>query len=126
MDYRGVVFVLLFNCSDKDSQVEEGDRIAQLILECISSADAFEVSDLDKTLCSVDKFEFTGTHVCPVVADTPISPALDFMKHIKQSNAEVDNVVQAKIQDNIEGWHKTNNDGISWEHCLYVPRDGKL
>ncbi|KAJ7117306.1 amino acid permease [Mycena crocata] len=34
-DYRGVVFVLLFNYSDKDFEVEEGDRVAQLIIERI-------------------------------------------------------------------------------------------
>ncbi|CAL1701544.1 unnamed protein product [Somion occarium] len=42
-DYRGVVFVLLFNLSDTDFQVEEGDRIAQLILEKIESPDVMEV-----------------------------------------------------------------------------------
>lgn len=57
-DYRGVVFVLLFNLSDKDfegltpslaypqterSLVEEGDRIAQLIIEKIYTPDVQEV-----------------------------------------------------------------------------------
>lgn len=59
-DYRGIVFVLLFNHSDKDFQgtfhllsssstdqntivVEEGDRIAQLIIERIYTPDVLEV-----------------------------------------------------------------------------------
>lgn len=61
-DYRGVVFVLLFNLSDEDFEgdvasplhvyfnmlipcfaVQEGDRIAQLIIEQISTPDVVEV-----------------------------------------------------------------------------------
>lgn len=58
-DYRGTVFVLLYNYSDADFQgifiiivasihihcfiVEEGDRIAQLILERIYTPDILEV-----------------------------------------------------------------------------------
>ena len=60
-DYRGVVFVLLFNLSDKEFQgaptifpttisssfpllpVEEGDRVAQLIIERIYTPDVLEV-----------------------------------------------------------------------------------
>ena len=63
-DYRGVVFVLLYNLSDKDFQgelaflnvwssgtrlvpnvfsVEEGDRVAQLILERIYTPEVLEV-----------------------------------------------------------------------------------
>lgn len=32
-DYRGQVKILLFNHSDVDFQVKEGDRVAQLVLE---------------------------------------------------------------------------------------------
>jgi dUTP pyrophosphatase len=59
-DYRGVVFVLLFNHSDTDFEgmrsslspsvshndamsVQEGDRVAQLILERIFTPDVVEV-----------------------------------------------------------------------------------
>lgn len=68
-DYRGVVFVLLFNLSDKDfqgdcqhhliflitrlstyHQVEEGDRIAQLIIERIYTPDVLEV-DVRNPFC---------------------------------------------------------------------------
>lgn len=37
-DYRGLVGVLLFNCSDTDFKVNIGDRIAQLIVERVSQA----------------------------------------------------------------------------------------
>ncbi|KAJ7068003.1 dUTPase-like protein [Mycena amicta] len=62
-DYRGVVFVLLFNLSDKDFQVEEGDRIAQLIIERIYTPDVLEVEDLDETLRGAGGFGSTGGHV---------------------------------------------------------------
>ena len=74
-DYRGIVKVLLFNLSDNDfegntsskpilkadlivfSLVEEGDRIAQLILERIYTPDVMEVqvsSTLPLRPCSAD------------------------------------------------------------------------
>ncbi|KAF8974667.1 dUTPase-like protein [Flammula alnicola] len=61
-DYRGVVFVLLFNLSDKDFQVEEGDRIAQLIIERIYTPDVLEVDDLDATIRGAGGFGSTGGH----------------------------------------------------------------
>ncbi|EGO27285.1 hypothetical protein SERLADRAFT_435048 [Serpula lacrymans var. lacrymans S7.9] len=61
-DYRGVVFVLLFNLSDKDFQVEEGDRIAQLIMERIYTPEVLEVEDLDETLRGAGGFGSTGGH----------------------------------------------------------------
>lgn len=42
-DYRGPVFVLLFNHSDVDFTVEAGDRIAQLILEKVEYSEVVEV-----------------------------------------------------------------------------------
>ena len=35
-DYRGIIFVLLFNHTDEDLKVKQGDRVAQLILEKIA------------------------------------------------------------------------------------------
>ncbi|KIY45894.1 dUTP diphosphatase, partial [Fistulina hepatica ATCC 64428] len=59
-DYRGKVFVLLFNYSDCDFQVEEGDRIAQLIIEKICNPAVLEVADLDETLRGAGGFGSTG------------------------------------------------------------------
>ncbi|THH01882.1 hypothetical protein EW026_g916 [Hermanssonia centrifuga] len=61
-DYRGIVYVLLFNLSDKDFQVEEGDRVAQLIIERIYTPDVMEVQDLDETLRGAGGFGSTGGH----------------------------------------------------------------
>jgi len=68
-DYRGVVFVLLFNLSDKDFQVEEGDRIAQLIIEKIYTPDVVEVDDLEETTRGASGFGSTGGH--QLLANTP-------------------------------------------------------
>ena len=48
-DYRGEVGVVLFNHSDVDFQVKQGDRIAQLILEKIKTLVVQEVQDLGST-----------------------------------------------------------------------------
>ncbi|KAL1690736.1 dUTP pyrophosphatase [Schizophyllum commune] len=61
-DYRGKVFVLLFNYSDQDFKIEVGDRIAQLILERIVNPDVMEVQDLDETLRGAGGFGSTGGH----------------------------------------------------------------
>lgn len=48
-DYRGNVGVILFNHLDIDFVIKKGDRIAQLILEKISTPEVVEVEDLDET-----------------------------------------------------------------------------
>jgi dUTP pyrophosphatase len=45
-DYRGEVKALLVNLSDVPVRIEKGDRVAQLILERISTPDTEEVDDL--------------------------------------------------------------------------------
>ncbi|KAF8915849.1 dUTP diphosphatase [Mucidula mucida] len=66
-DYRGTVFVLLFNHSDTDfegmrSALQEGDRVAQLIIEKISTPEVVEVQDLDETIRGAGAFGSTGGH----------------------------------------------------------------
>lgn len=61
-DYRGVLYVLLFNHSDADFTVEEGDRIAQLVIERIETPSVVEVDDLEATLRGADGFGSTGGH----------------------------------------------------------------
>ncbi|KAH9603523.1 hypothetical protein KSS87_019847 [Heliosperma pusillum] len=59
-DYRGPVGVILFNHSDVDFEVKEGDRIAQLIIEKIMTPDVFEVEDLNSTVRGAGGFGSTG------------------------------------------------------------------
>ncbi|GLT58046.1 hypothetical protein SLA2020_309710 [Shorea laevis] len=59
-DYRGPVGVILFNHSDADFEVKTGDRIAQLIIERITTPDVVEVEDLDSTVRGAGGFGSTG------------------------------------------------------------------
>ncbi|CAG8544047.1 17027_t:CDS:2 [Acaulospora colombiana] len=59
-DYRGPLGVLLFNFSDVDYQVNEGDRIAQLVLERIYTPHVIEVESLDETDRGNGGFGSTG------------------------------------------------------------------
>ncbi|KAI6151801.1 dUTP pyrophosphatase [Pisolithus tinctorius] len=61
-DYRGVIFVLLYNFSDTDFHVQEGDRIAQLILERIYTPEVLEVESLNETARGSNGFGSTGGH----------------------------------------------------------------
>ncbi len=45
--YRGEIGVCLFNSSDKDFYIKEGDRIAQILFQKVSQHRLVEVSDLD-------------------------------------------------------------------------------
>lgn len=60
VDYRGPVGVILFNHSDEEFKITRGDRIAQLILERISTPDVVEVDDLDETERNAGGFGSTG------------------------------------------------------------------
>ena len=46
-DYRGIVFVLLFNLRDQDFEIRLGDRIAQLVLKRVATPEVSEVVYLD-------------------------------------------------------------------------------
>lgn len=59
-DYRGNVGVVLFNHGDDDFTIKRGDRIAQLILERISMAEALEVDELPDTERGAGGFGSTG------------------------------------------------------------------
>jgi deoxyuridine 5'-triphosphate nucleotidohydrolase len=68
-DYRGPLKVILFNLGDEEFKVNEGDRIAQLILEEVRMAPALEVEDLDETVRGQGGFGSTG-----VGAETKTAP----------------------------------------------------
>ncbi|PTU23399.1 hypothetical protein P175DRAFT_0499954 [Aspergillus ochraceoroseus IBT 24754] len=59
-DYRGEVKVLLFNHSDVDFPVKEGDRIAQLILERIYTPEVVVVEELAESVRGAGGFGSTG------------------------------------------------------------------
>ncbi|XP_027042942.1 probable deoxyuridine 5'-triphosphate nucleotidohydrolase [Pocillopora damicornis] len=59
-DYRGNVGVVLFNLSQMDYEVQQGDRIAQLIIERISNPPLVEVKELDNTARGTAGYGSTG------------------------------------------------------------------
>ena len=59
-DYRGEVGVVLFNHSDEDFKVKQGDRIAQLILEKIDTPEVKETADLPSTVRGSKGYGSTG------------------------------------------------------------------
>ncbi|KAI1401024.1 dUTP diphosphatase [Hypoxylon fuscum] len=61
-DYRGPVKVLLFNHGDADFQVQEGDRVAQLVVERIYTPDVVEVQELEESVRGAGGFGSTGTN----------------------------------------------------------------
>lgn len=61
-DYRGPVKVLLFNHSDADFAVKEGDRVAQLVLERIYTPDVLEVQELEESVRGAGGFGSTGVN----------------------------------------------------------------
>ena len=69
-DYRGNVGVILFNFSDTDYSIEEGDRIAQLILERILTPEVIEVESLEDTERGAGGYGSTGVAAVTVVATT--------------------------------------------------------
>ncbi|KAK4695906.1 dUTP pyrophosphatase, partial [Lecanoromycetidae sp. Uapishka_2] len=60
-DYRGQVKVLLFNHSEVDFEIKEGDRIAQLVIERIYTPDVLVVEELDESVRGAGGFGSTGT-----------------------------------------------------------------
>ena len=59
-DYRGEIAVVLINHSNKDFEVNGGDRIAQMILEQIKTPEVEEQANLDQTKRGEKGFGSTG------------------------------------------------------------------
>ena len=59
-DYRGEIGVILINLSDNDFIIEDGERIAQMVINKHEQADWIEVNDLDETERGIGGFGSTG------------------------------------------------------------------
>ena len=59
-DYRGEIKVILYNFGNKDFEVNNSDRIAQMVLVPILKIDFEEVSELPKTVRGSGGFGSTG------------------------------------------------------------------
>lgn len=61
-DYRGEVKVLLVNLSDKEVEIEDGMRIAQMIISRHETIDWKEVDSLSETKRGAGGYGHTGTN----------------------------------------------------------------
>ena len=59
-NYRGEVGVVMINHSDEDLKVKQGDRIAQLILEKISTPEVKETIDFSSIVRGSQGFGSSG------------------------------------------------------------------
>lgn len=59
-DYRGEVMVLLVNLSDKDFVVEDGERVAQMVVTRHEQGQWVEVEELDATERGAGGYGHTG------------------------------------------------------------------
>jgi deoxyuridine 5''-triphosphate nucleotidohydrolase (dut) len=60
-DYRGEIRVLLVNLSDEPFVIENGERIAQMIIARYEKAELMEVGSLDESERGEGGFGSTGT-----------------------------------------------------------------
>ena len=66
-DYTGEIKIVIFNHSDENVRIYRGERIAQLILECIKTPKVIEMETRRETLRG-DK-GFGSTHTCSVLSE---------------------------------------------------------
>lgn len=60
-DYRGELGVILYNSGMNDFEINEGDRVAQLIIEKCHKVEWIEVNELETSVRSEGGFGSTGS-----------------------------------------------------------------
>ena len=94
-DYRGEVGVVLFNHSDEDFEVKQGDRIAQLILKKVATPQVKETADLPSTVRGSQGFGSTGLK--DSLKDRKDSSRVSVMQRI-QGNPIIKKTNQCRMQ----------------------------
>ena len=59
-DYRGEIKIIIYNHGDTDFNINNGDRIAQMILSPVIKMELEETNDLPETIRGVEGFGSTG------------------------------------------------------------------
>ena len=67
-DYTGPIGIILFNHGDQDFQIQEGDRITQLILEQVANKPVIEVQKLTHTKRGNKGFGLTGSQQINIIS----------------------------------------------------------
>ena len=120
-DYRGVVLVLLFNHSDEDFRVKQGDRIAQLILEKIATPTIEQVENLNDMTRGNQGFGST---------DKPQEEEKDILIAMVGKTEEGDEVWMATMEELLEEdeiWINTKTSNSIEFHLLHdVKKDDLL
>ena len=120
-DYRGVVLVLLFNHSDEDFKVKQGDRVAQLILEKIATPAVEQVENLNETTRGNQGFGST---------DKPQEAEKDILIAMVGKTEEGDEVWMATTEELLEEdevWINTKTSNSIEFHLLHdVKKDDFL
>ncbi len=60
MDYRGEIKVIIYNHGNIDFIINNGDRIAQMVLSPVTKIQLEEISDLPETIRGEGGFGSTG------------------------------------------------------------------
>lgn len=60
-DYRGEIMVALHNHSDKETKIDAGERVAQIVITPYLTADFIETESLEETARGEGGFGSTGT-----------------------------------------------------------------
>ena len=61
-DYRGEIKVILINLSQAEQTINPGERIAQMVIQKVESAELIEVETLNDTQRAAGGFGHTGVH----------------------------------------------------------------
>jgi len=59
-DYRGEIKIIIYNHGDTDFNIDNGDRIAQMILSPVIKMELEETNDLPETIRGAEGFGSTG------------------------------------------------------------------
>eukprot|EP00826_Nyctotherus_ovalis_P064649 TRINITY_DN9488_c0_g2_i3.p1 TRINITY_DN9488_c0_g2~~TRINITY_DN9488_c0_g2_i3.p1 ORF type:complete len:161 (-),score=47.21 TRINITY_DN9488_c0_g2_i3:129-611(-) len=94
-DYRGELHVLLFNHSDKDFKVNEGDRVAQLVIEKLTPVEIEVKEDLEETERGDRGFGSSGANTQILIDRTQNAPNMRLL-------LQEDNGVKFKKLDAID------------------------
>ena len=125
-DYRGAVKILLINHSDNTFEINIGDRVAQLVLECVQTPEAAVVKGLPGTERGTKGFGSTG------VALEPTHPRIKAIMAIKKDNTILTQKVMAikALQYEPNKWVKQVLEaGLkdeTWMHWKTVLESGKV
>jgi len=89
-DYTGEIRVIMVNHGKADCRVQEGDRIAQLIIEKINISDMMEVDELELTERADSGFGSTDMSPKSTISVTDAQPMICFLQADSNNNEYFD------------------------------------